>query len=166
MGLFIGASILTVLELFDYAYEVSGGGMLGRGHRRGGAPDCPPTRHPTSSQVIKHKLCRRGKCQKEAKRSSADKGVALSLDDVKRHVRERERRALQPHPFPDHPRTTPLATSSPLPPPRPGGTCGPSDNRSLSCALPPEPVREPPGPSCRDDVCGQHPTSPSGPRHF
>nr|XP_023395100.1 acid-sensing ion channel 1 [Loxodonta africana] len=56
MGLFIGASILTVLELFDYAYE-----------------------------VIKHKLCRRGKCQKEAKRSSADKGVALSLDDVKRH---------------------------------------------------------------------------------
>lgn len=23
MGLFIGASILTVLELFDYAYEVS-----------------------------------------------------------------------------------------------------------------------------------------------
>ncbi|XP_059742563.1 acid-sensing ion channel 1 isoform X1 [Bos taurus] len=137
MGLFIGASILTVLELFDYAYE-----------------------------VIKHKLCRRGKCQKEAKRSSADKGVALSLDDVKRHVRERERRALQPHPLPDHPRTTPLATSSPLPPPRPGGTCGPSDNQSLSCALPPEPVREPPGPSCRDDVCGQHPTSPSGPRHF
>ncbi|XP_012374876.1 acid-sensing ion channel 1 isoform X2 [Dasypus novemcinctus] len=56
MGLFIGASILTVLELFDYAYE-----------------------------VIKHKLCRREKCQKEAKRSSADKGVALSLDDVKRH---------------------------------------------------------------------------------
>ncbi|KAM6215093.1 acid-sensing ion channel 1 isoform 1-T1 [Rhynchocyon petersi] len=56
MGLFIGASILTVLELFDYAYE-----------------------------VIKHKLCRKGKCQKEAKRSSADKGVALSLDDVKRH---------------------------------------------------------------------------------
>ncbi|KAM9673199.1 acid-sensing ion channel 1 isoform 1-T1 [Trichechus inunguis] len=56
MGLFIGASILTVLELFDYAYE-----------------------------VIKHKLCRRGKCQKDAKRSSADKGVALSLDDVKRH---------------------------------------------------------------------------------
>ncbi|GAB1299835.1 Acid-sensing ion channel 1 [Apodemus speciosus] len=56
MGLFIGASILTVLELFDYAYE-----------------------------VIKHRLCRRGKCQKEAKRSSADKGVALSLDDVKRH---------------------------------------------------------------------------------
>uniref|UniRef100_A0A8C3X2J6 Acid sensing ion channel subunit 1 n=1 Tax=Catagonus wagneri TaxID=51154 RepID=A0A8C3X2J6_9CETA len=56
MGLFIGASILTVLELFDYAYE-----------------------------VIKHKLCRRGKCQKEPKRSSADKGVALSLDDVKRH---------------------------------------------------------------------------------
>ncbi|OBS79472.1 hypothetical protein A6R68_18077 [Neotoma lepida] len=48
--------ILTVLELFDYAYE-----------------------------VIKHRLCRRGKCQKEAKRSSADKGVALSLDDVKRH---------------------------------------------------------------------------------
>ncbi|XP_056654242.1 acid-sensing ion channel 1 isoform X1 [Monodelphis domestica] len=56
MGLFIGASILTVLELFDYAYE-----------------------------VIKHKLCRRGRCQKESKRNSADKGVALSLDDVKRH---------------------------------------------------------------------------------
>lgn len=48
MGLFIGASILTVLELFDYAYEVSGGGVLGRGHGRGGVPDCPPTRRPTS----------------------------------------------------------------------------------------------------------------------
>ncbi|KAB1270655.1 Acid-sensing ion channel 1, partial [Camelus dromedarius] len=36
-------------------------------------------------EVIKHKLCRRGKCQKEAKRTSTDKGVALSLDDVKRH---------------------------------------------------------------------------------
>ena len=165
MGLFIGASILTVLELFDYAYEVSGVGC-GRGTGGAGFQTAHPPATLLPSQVIKHKLCRRGKCQKEAKRSSADKGVALSLDDVKRHVRERERRALQPHPLPDHPRTTPLATSSPLPPPRPGGTFGPSDNQSLSCALPPEPVREPPGPSCRDDVCGQHPTSPSGPRHF
>ncbi|NXE39397.1 ASIC1 protein, partial [Ptilorrhoa leucosticta] len=56
MGLFIGASILTVLELFDYAYE-----------------------------VIKHRLCRRGKCRKNHKRSNTDKGVALSMDDVKRH---------------------------------------------------------------------------------
>ncbi|XP_067385628.1 acid-sensing ion channel 1 isoform X3 [Emydura macquarii macquarii] len=56
MGLFIGASILTVLELFDYAYE-----------------------------VIKYKLCRRGKCQKNHKRNNTDKGVALSMDDVKRH---------------------------------------------------------------------------------
>ncbi|XP_051497473.1 acid-sensing ion channel 1 isoform X2 [Apus apus] len=56
MGLFIGASILTVLELFDYAYE-----------------------------VIKHQLCRGGKCRKNHKRSNSDKGVALSMDDVKRH---------------------------------------------------------------------------------
>nr|XP_008172064.1 acid-sensing ion channel 1 isoform X2 [Chrysemys picta bellii] len=56
MGLFIGASILTVLELFDYAYE-----------------------------VIKYKLCRRAKCQKNHKRNNTDKGVALSMDDVKRH---------------------------------------------------------------------------------
>ncbi|XP_065510502.1 acid-sensing ion channel 1 isoform X1 [Caloenas nicobarica] len=56
MGLFIGASILTVLELFDYAYE-----------------------------VIKHRLCRRGKCHKNHKRNNTDKGVALSMDDVKRH---------------------------------------------------------------------------------
>ena len=43
MGLFIGASILTVLELFDYAYEVSGGGgggpRVGRGSR---LPTHPP----------------------------------------------------------------------------------------------------------------------------
>ncbi|KAM6294423.1 acid-sensing ion channel 1 isoform 1-T1 [Aegotheles albertisi] len=56
MGLFIGASILTVLELFDYAYE-----------------------------VIKHRLCQRGKCRKSHKRNNSDKGVALSMDDVKRH---------------------------------------------------------------------------------
>ncbi|NXK96725.1 ASIC1 protein, partial [Formicarius rufipectus] len=56
MGLFIGASILTVLELFDYAYE-----------------------------VIKHRLCRGGKCRKSHKRNNTDKGVALSMDDVKRH---------------------------------------------------------------------------------
>ncbi|NXF80722.1 ASIC1 protein, partial [Sclerurus mexicanus] len=56
MGLFIGASILTVLELFDYAYE-----------------------------VIKHRLCRGGRCRKNHKRNNTDKGVALSMDDVKRH---------------------------------------------------------------------------------
>ena len=31
MGLFIGASLLTILEIFDYLYEVSG--EAGRGHR-------------------------------------------------------------------------------------------------------------------------------------
>ncbi|XP_030054085.1 acid-sensing ion channel 1 isoform X2 [Microcaecilia unicolor] len=56
MGLFIGASILTVLELFDYAYE-----------------------------ILRHKLCRRAKCPKDHKRNNNDKGVALSMDDVKRH---------------------------------------------------------------------------------
>ncbi|XP_010186717.1 PREDICTED: LOW QUALITY PROTEIN: acid-sensing ion channel 1-like [Mesitornis unicolor] len=56
MGLFIGASILTVLELFDYAYE-----------------------------VIKHRLFRGVKCRKNHKRNNTDKGVALSMDDVKRH---------------------------------------------------------------------------------
>lgn len=29
MGLFIGASILTILELFDYIYEVSLGLLMG-----------------------------------------------------------------------------------------------------------------------------------------
>lgn len=38
------------------------------------------------SQVIKHRLCRRGKCRKNHKRNNTDKGVALSMDDVKRHV--------------------------------------------------------------------------------
>ncbi|XP_069509774.1 acid-sensing ion channel 1 isoform X3 [Ambystoma mexicanum] len=56
MGLFIGASILTVLELFDYVYE-----------------------------VVKHKLCRRTKGQKDQKRNNNDQGVTLSMDDVKRH---------------------------------------------------------------------------------
>lgn len=128
MGLFIGASILTVLELFDYAYEVSWGGAKGAGIQAAHTP----THHPTVSQVIKHKLCRRGKCQKEAKRSSADKGVALSLDDVKRHVREPVRGALRTRPLPYHPRTTP--------PPCPSATCGPFHNQFLSCAVPPEPV--------------------------
>ncbi|KAK2102188.1 hypothetical protein P7K49_019855 [Saguinus oedipus] len=144
MGLFIGASILTVLELFDYAYE-----------------------------VIKHKLCRRGKCQKEAKRSSADKGVALSLDDVKRHVRERARApsGLPLPPTPQEPPSTPAHL--PLPPPSllclPNAPALPEalqrDDPSLSCALPLEPMREPPGPPCRDDIRCQHPTSPSSPRH-
>ncbi|XP_053312256.1 acid-sensing ion channel 1 [Spea bombifrons] len=57
MGLFIGASILTVLELFDYAYE-----------------------------VLRHKLCGGAKCGKDSKRNNTDKGVTLSMDDVKRHA--------------------------------------------------------------------------------
>uniref|UniRef100_A0A8C5LV56 Acid-sensing ion channel 1 n=1 Tax=Leptobrachium leishanense TaxID=445787 RepID=A0A8C5LV56_9ANUR len=57
MGLFIGASILTVLELFDYAYE-----------------------------VLRHKLCGGAKCRKDSKRNNNDKGVTLSMDDVKRHA--------------------------------------------------------------------------------
>lgn len=48
MGLFIGASILTVLELFDYAYEVIVGGPSGWGHRRCRVPACQTTHHPTS----------------------------------------------------------------------------------------------------------------------
>lgn len=36
--------------------------------------------------MIKHRLCRRGKCHKNHKRNNTDKGVALSMDDVKRHV--------------------------------------------------------------------------------
>ncbi|XP_075707921.1 acid-sensing ion channel 1 isoform X1 [Rhinoderma darwinii] len=57
MGLFIGASILTVLELFDYAYE-----------------------------VLKYKLCGGAKCGKDSKRNNNDKGATLSMDDVKRHA--------------------------------------------------------------------------------
>ncbi|XP_072237850.1 acid-sensing ion channel 1B isoform X1 [Leuresthes tenuis] len=56
MGLFIGASILTVLELFDYLYE-----------------------------VIKYKLCRCTK-KKHKGRNNNDRGAVLSLDDVKRHA--------------------------------------------------------------------------------
>ncbi|MGH0172674.1 UNVERIFIED_CONTAM: hypothetical protein FKN15_063678 [Acipenser sinensis] len=56
MGLFIGASLLTILELFDYLYE-----------------------------VVKHKM-RRALCRKQHKRNNNNKGVVLSLDDVKRHV--------------------------------------------------------------------------------
>lgn len=39
MGLFIGASILTVLELFDYAYEVSTSAIP---WLRGGTKSAPP----------------------------------------------------------------------------------------------------------------------------
>lgn len=44
MGLFIGASILTVLELFDYAYEVSTSAIpwLRGGLRYAGTPKCSP----------------------------------------------------------------------------------------------------------------------------
>ncbi|XP_034388890.1 acid-sensing ion channel 1B isoform X1 [Cyclopterus lumpus] len=56
MGLFIGASILTILELFDYLYE-----------------------------VIKYKLCRCVK-KKHKGRNNSDRGAVLSLDDVKRHA--------------------------------------------------------------------------------
>ncbi|XP_046882298.1 acid-sensing ion channel 1B isoform X1 [Hypomesus transpacificus] len=56
MGLFIGASILTILELFDYLYE-----------------------------VIKYKLCRCSK-KKHKRSNNNDRGAVLSLDDVKRHT--------------------------------------------------------------------------------
>uniref|UniRef100_A0A8C9VN03 Acid-sensing ion channel 1 n=1 Tax=Scleropages formosus TaxID=113540 RepID=A0A8C9VN03_SCLFO len=56
MGLFIGASILTILELFDYLYE-----------------------------VIKYKLCRCS-AKKRKRNTNNDRGAVLSLDDVKRHA--------------------------------------------------------------------------------
>ncbi|XP_059925525.1 acid-sensing ion channel 1B isoform X1 [Gadus macrocephalus] len=56
MGLFIGASILTILELFDYLYE-----------------------------VIKYKLCHCSK-KKHKRSSNSDRGAVLSLDDVKHHA--------------------------------------------------------------------------------
>ncbi|XP_053705555.1 acid-sensing ion channel 1A-like isoform X1 [Synchiropus splendidus] len=56
MGLFIGASLLTILELFDYLYE-----------------------------VIKHKLCRCCG-RKHQHHDISDQGTVLSLDDVKCHV--------------------------------------------------------------------------------
>lgn len=55
MGLFIGASILTVLELFDYLYE-----------------------------VIKYKLCRCRK-QNQKRSNNNDRGAVLSLDNVQCH---------------------------------------------------------------------------------
>ncbi|NWY07058.1 ASIC1 protein, partial [Nothoprocta ornata] len=80
MGLFIGASILTILEMFDYAYE-----------------------------VIKHRLCQRGKCRKSHKRSNTDKGVALSMDDVKRHVSAgRGAAGGRPRPGPQTPPVSPV----------------------------------------------------------
>ncbi|XP_076864909.1 acid-sensing ion channel 1B isoform X4 [Brachyhypopomus gauderio] len=58
MGLFIGASILTILELFDYLYE-----------------------------VIKYKLCRCMRSSRRRSASTSnDRGTVLSLDDVKRHA--------------------------------------------------------------------------------
>lgn len=56
MGLFIGASILTILELFDYLYE-----------------------------VIKYRMCRCMK-KKHKGHNNNDRGAVLSLDDVKRHA--------------------------------------------------------------------------------
>ncbi|KAG7221608.1 hypothetical protein INR49_017139 [Caranx melampygus] len=56
MGLFIGASILTILELFDYLYE-----------------------------VIKYKLCRCSD-KKHKHNNNSDQGTVLSLDDVKCHM--------------------------------------------------------------------------------
>nr|XP_029537619.1 acid-sensing ion channel 1B-like [Oncorhynchus nerka] len=57
MGLVIGAtSILTILELFDYLYE-----------------------------VIKYKLCRCSK-KKHKHNNNNNRGAVLSLDDVKRHA--------------------------------------------------------------------------------
>uniref|UniRef100_A0A8C6WEU6 Acid-sensing ion channel 1 n=1 Tax=Neogobius melanostomus TaxID=47308 RepID=A0A8C6WEU6_9GOBI len=59
MGLFIGASILTILELFDYLYE-----------------------------VIKYRMCRcmKKKHIGHKGRNNNDRGAVLSLDDVKRHA--------------------------------------------------------------------------------
>ncbi|XP_064161319.1 acid-sensing ion channel 1B isoform X1 [Anguilla rostrata] len=76
MGLFIGASILTILELFDYLYE-----------------------------VIKFKLCRCSK-KKSKQSSSNDRGAVLSLDDVKRHAPCENIRAPSTYPanmLPHHP---------------------------------------------------------------
>ncbi|XP_047666207.1 acid-sensing ion channel 1B isoform X1 [Tachysurus fulvidraco] len=55
MGLFIGASILTILELFDYLYE-----------------------------VIKYKLCRCRK-KNHKRSNNNDRGAVLSLDNVQCH---------------------------------------------------------------------------------
>lgn len=75
MGLFIGASILTVLELFDYAYEVSGGG--GGGPARAGAMEGAgfqathtPTRHPTCPRSLSTS------CADEASARRRPKGAA------------------------------------------------------------------------------------------
>lgn len=80
MGLFIGASILTVLELFDYAYEVSGGG--GKGGEGGGACQAgamegagfqathTPTHHPTCPRSLSTS------CADEASARRRPKGAA------------------------------------------------------------------------------------------
>lgn len=59
MGLFIGASILTVLELFDYAYEVSRGGA------KEGLGILEPTHPPTTPP-----------CPRSLSTSCADEGSA------------------------------------------------------------------------------------------
>ncbi|XP_034769989.2 acid-sensing ion channel 1 isoform X3 [Acipenser ruthenus] len=79
MGLFIGASLLTILELFDYLYE-----------------------------VVKHKM-RRALCQKQHKRNNNDKGVVLSLDDVKRHVSPMREPTSPVHVPRQHPTSSPWA---------------------------------------------------------
>lgn len=122
MGLFIGASILTVLELFDYAYEVSGVGCWDRATGGQGSDSHPP-RHPF---VPGHKTqaVQKRKCQKEAKRSSADKGVALSLNDVKRHVREQRGAPSSPTSLPRPPPGPPPCHLFSFASPTPRGTCG------------------------------------------
>uniref|UniRef100_A0A3Q3QNI7 Acid-sensing ion channel 1 n=1 Tax=Monopterus albus TaxID=43700 RepID=A0A3Q3QNI7_MONAL len=76
MGLFIGASLLTILELFDYLYE-----------------------------VIKYKLCQCFR-KKHKGRTNKDRGAVLSLDDVKRHAPSENLRTPSTYPgnmLPHHP---------------------------------------------------------------
>lgn len=55
MGLFIGASILTILELFDYIYEVRFGVTLGGNDKMPEYPDSEPSMAEAGASFHPHK---------------------------------------------------------------------------------------------------------------
>ena len=74
MGLFIGASILTVLELFDYAYEVSRDGASGWGHGSVVVvvvvvyqAACKTTHHPTCPRSLSTSCADEGSARRRPK---------------------------------------------------------------------------------------------------
>ncbi|CDQ57832.1 unnamed protein product [Oncorhynchus mykiss] len=76
MGLFIGASILSILEILDYVYEKFCEllTLLALFH---------PSLHPASTQVIKHRLQRLLRPQKDEKKQQTATVATVDLQDMK-----------------------------------------------------------------------------------